>query len=748
MGCVKTRNTVTIQSVIDTETCQNKYIDTTSTEGIVFTSEGNKKILPNFKDVRELDKLKKMDTKEIKNENNLIIQTSKFSKNNLKLINEYFQNEMKRSHKIGEDKVFYGSIQDLQNIQNLQNFKNVQNPPNFQNAQIISIRRKNSLKEIKEENSEINPSEQEQEQDSLQCPSEAQSINLHSLIIPNKPDSDCEINSINDSLILEPSKEKDFHKLLRTETDKSHKDDMRATLKGIYSLNKPTGNFTFANSNTMKMTMKTMGSNKRESNGNAKSLIQHIDSNNFTQNQLPVNENFENTFIKHLNGDISMDSIFTSRSLLSEKENLMNLIDEEEESSIDQGGVCTTITHLHTLDNSYSYQTIHTGRHMLNSSNINSLIGGNNFNTYAYNCSQSKLDDSFVSLNPNAQSKLVNFLPIAFDVFNKKNSSFLYKRIFLINLLKSLRQVAKFLNVKKSWEKEDTFGGNIINSQNYINNYDLLNNHTYELETIIPQESKDFLLPLYQLISNNLEIKISKLKKYKNDIINEKYQILDLISSEEVDSYWKMYHCRKIKDGNLFSVKIINKKKNKIISHEYMIENRMVYCNYALQIIEIITSNNFDYVIMDYVDCSIEEYIKNLQLDKQRSKDNLLEHAIAEENNLELIWKLLRNLISAVDYCHNVAKIAHRNLNLKNIFLIKKDYLLKISDYSISSYIVMDKEFLPNSTQMCCFPPPEYESENSYSGESGDIWACGVILFYMLFKYLPLKVNEIPHTLE
>lgn len=745
MGCVKTRNTVTIKSAVETELEPNKYIETVSTDGVVITSEGNKKIIETFKDFVELNKNIKINhIGSIKNENknNFIIQTSQISKNNLELINDYFQNEMKKSPKRGEDKIFYGSIQDLHNIQKLQNYKN---SSSFQNPQIITIRRKESLKEIKEENSEINPSEKEQDRDSLECSSDSKSIGLHSLIIPNKPNEEFEINSINNSLILEQNKQSDFHEFLRSETIKSFKDDLRATLKGIYSLNKPTGDFTFAKSNTMKMTFKTNSSNKRESNGTGKSIIQHLESNNYNQNKISLEENNENNFIKHLNGDISMDSIFTSRSLLSEKENLINIIDDED-SSIDQVGVCTTITHLHTLDNSYSYQTLHTGRHMLSSSNVISMIGGNNFNTY--NCSQSKLDDSMVSVNPNAQSKLVNFLPVDFDVFNKKNSSFLFRRIFLINLLKSLRQVAKFLHVKKSWEKEDTFGGNIINSQNYINNYDLLNNHTYELETILPHDSKDFLLPLYQLISNNLEIKISKLKNYQNDILNEKYQILNLISSEEIDSYWKMYHCKKINDGSLSSIKIINKKKNKIISHEYMIENRMVYCKYSLQIKEIITSNNFDYVIMEYVDCSLQEYVKNLLINKNRSNENLLDQQISEENNLELIWKLLRNLISAVDYCHNVAKIAHRNLNLRNIYLIKKEYLLKISDYSISSYIVLDKEFLPNSTQMCCFPPPEYESENSYSGESGDIWACGVILFFILFKYLPFKVNEIPHTLE
>ena len=49
--------------------------------------------------------------------------------------------------------------------------------------------------------------------------------------------------------------------------------------------------------------------------------------------------------------------------------------------------------------------------------------------------------------------------------------------------------------------------------ENYLKNYDFLNNHSDELETRVTDcDEKEFIYPLYQLVSNNSEVKVKKLK--------------------------------------------------------------------------------------------------------------------------------------------------------------------------------------------------------------------------------------------
>src|SRR5690606_7552355 len=94
---------------------------------------------------------------------------------------------------------------------------------------------------------------------------------------------------------------------------------------------------------------------------------------------------------------------------------------------------------------------------------------------------------------------------------------------------------------------------------------------------------------------------------------------------------------------------------------------------------------------------------------------NMIKNAIGSIDDLPLetiLWKFLRNLISALDYCHNIARISHRNLNLKNIFVVKKEISLRITDYSLSSFKDHDcnEEFLPYDKNILgVFPPPECE---------------------------------------
>jgi hypothetical protein len=344
-----------------------------------------------------------------------------------------------------------------------------------------------------------------------------------------------------------------------------------------------------------------------------------------------------------------------------------------------------------------------------------------------------------ISGNPNSPKKYPFFLKIKYDIFDNSTTEYLSKKILLINLKKTLLQVYKYLQLSHQPDKvkSTSFAFEQISMYNFKNNFDLFNNYSNELaDTLIKNKTANQnMLQLYQLLSNNLDIKFSKFveknlscysKMYAQQIINDSYQILDLISKDP-NGLWVMYKCRSLEDkGKVYTVKIIDKRLQKnldirqFLTYEFGIYARMS-CKYVAQIKEIISSNFNDYIIMEYFDHNIFDYFMN--------KKNV---------EIEKIWKLIRNLISVIDYCHNVAKVAHRNLNFYNIFVCEKDLSLKITDFSNASILDEDKEiFFEGGVNVAReskeFIPPDYFDKN-YPGQSLDLWACGVILYFMIYK--------------
>eukprot|EP00048_Salpingoeca_helianthica_P015848 m.228943 g.228943 ORF g.228943 m.228943 type:complete len:389 (+) comp17629_c0_seq1:227-1393(+) len=93
---------------------------------------------------------------------------------------------------------------------------------------------------------------------------------------------------------------------------------------------------------------------------------------------------------------------------------------------------------------------------------------------------------------------------------------------------------------------------------------------------------------------------------------------------------------------------------------------------------------------------------------------------------------LMAQIASALAHMHK-AGIVHRDIKAENILLVRPD-LAKIADFGFSALIGADNE-------LCGSPPyaaPELLAGHS-SGPPADIWATGVLLFYMLAGQLPFQ---------
>lgn len=104
-----------------------------------------------------------------------------------------------------------------------------------------------------------------------------------------------------------------------------------------------------------------------------------------------------------------------------------------------------------------------------------------------------------------------------------------------------------------------------------------------------------------------------------------------------------------------------------------------------------------------------------------------------EENLARLYFK---QIVSAVHYCHRQG-IIHRDLKLENI-LVKNEKTVKVADFGISG--VADR-FNPDADwgTLKYMAPEVLSGKNRLNSTGVDVWACGVILYYMVTGSLPFR---------
>ena len=112
---------------------------------------------------------------------------------------------------------------------------------------------------------------------------------------------------------------------------------------------------------------------------------------------------------------------------------------------------------------------------------------------------------------------------------------------------------------------------------------------------------------------------------------------------------------------------------------------------------------------------------------------------------------MFRQIVCGLEFCH-IRGISHRDLKVENI-LISDDGSIKISDFGLSVFCepsdLMNLNMLvkgPNLNHTTCgtiqYLAPEMIKNTGYDGQVSDIWACGVILFYLLTGRKPFDDQE------
>ena len=180
-----------------------------------------------------------------------------------------------------------------------------------------------------------------------------------------------------------------------------------------------------------------------------------------------------------------------------------------------------------------------------------------------------------------------------------------------------------------------------------------------------------------------------------------------------------------IQTGERIAIKILEKNKIrsnrdfKRIEREISMVKNINHVNIA-HVFDIKEDQERYYIMMEY--CENGELF-NLILDK---------HKLSEEEAAYFYFQIINGL----EYIHK-NNIIHRDLKPENL-LLDKNNILKIIDFGLSNYNTYDN-LLSTPCGSPCYASPEMVSGEKYNGFTSDVWSTGIILYAMIYGYLPFE---------
>jgi tRNA A-37 threonylcarbamoyl transferase component Bud32 len=106
----------------------------------------------------------------------------------------------------------------------------------------------------------------------------------------------------------------------------------------------------------------------------------------------------------------------------------------------------------------------------------------------------------------------------------------------------------------------------------------------------------------------------------------------------------------------------------------------------------------------------------------------------------ELARRYFTELIAVLDYLHNQARVAHRDIKCENLLLDAHNNI-RVIDFGLSNVFTAEQPSLQTACGSPAYVAPEIIQGKKYS-QVADVWSCGVVLFAMCAGNLPFDDKE------
>ena len=205
----------------------------------------------------------------------------------------------------------------------------------------------------------------------------------------------------------------------------------------------------------------------------------------------------------------------------------------------------------------------------------------------------------------------------------------------------------------------------------------------------------------------------------------------EFIKELGVGSFGQVYLVKHKKTKAIYAIKSIDKRDEQNLEEKanFAREVEIMYKLHHPNIVKLyghFEDNDYCYFIMQYI--------------PKRSVYEIIPK-IGKKPNLKLIASVMKDLISAVYYLHNMKPIIiHRDIKPENI-LLDENSRAYLTDFGWSNYVQSFKR----RTTVCGTPlylPPEMINEVGHD-EKADIWCIGVLLFELTAGKVPFEGRDL-----
>ncbi|XP_012877837.1 PREDICTED: sperm motility kinase X-like [Dipodomys ordii] len=172
--------------------------------------------------------------------------------------------------------------------------------------------------------------------------------------------------------------------------------------------------------------------------------------------------------------------------------------------------------------------------------------------------------------------------------------------------------------------------------------------------------------------------------------------------------------------GTLVAIKVLDKLDSLYFTEELQIF-KLVEHPHIVKLYEVVETMERLYVVMEYMDGG--DLVDHVQ------KVGRLE----EEEEARTLFK---QILRAVKYCHDNG-IAHRDIKPENV-LLNSTGTAKLCDFGSSTRFLPGQD-LDGECGTMAYWAPELFKQRRYQGPKVDVWALGILLYFMVMGNVPYK---------